>query len=58
MVQALLLPCIPDLYGGKCMADNEKITYSKNGKASYCRMSGYGKMKIGNWGVMAMIRNA
>ena len=43
MLQAFLFTCIPDLYCGKCMADTEKITYSNNGKSSYCRKSGFGK---------------
>ena len=30
MLQAFLLPCIPDLCCGKCMADTEKITDSDN----------------------------
>ena len=41
----------------KRMADTEKITDSNHGKASYCRMSDLGKMKIQKWGMMAMIRN-
>ena len=30
MLLAFLLPCIPDLCCGKCMADSEKITDSDN----------------------------
>jgi len=39
------------------MAETEKITDSNDGKPSYCRMSGFGKMKIKNWSIIAMIRN-
>jgi len=36
---------------------HRKITDSNNGKSSYCRMSGFGKMKIKNWNIITMIRN-
>ena len=52
MVQAFLFPCIYDLFLG-----NVWQIQRNNGKGSYRRMSGFGKMKIQNLSIITMIRN-